>query len=161
MDYEKVGLAALFHDVGKLNVDSRILNKLAKLNDEEWKIMKEHVTSDVEVIQYIKNFSFLFKMIKFHHIHYNGNGYPQDCYKMDIPIGARIIAVADAFDAMTSDRPYRKVLSYDKTSAELRRFSGTQFDSQVVNPFFDANIEPVKIDYISVNILLIMKSLHK
>ncbi|MBN2797168.1 MAG: HD-GYP domain-containing protein [Clostridia bacterium] len=161
VECEKIGLAALFHDVGKLHVDSKILNKPEKLNEEEWRIMKEHVTSGVEMIQNIQSISFIFQMIKYHHRHYDGSGYPTDCEVSDIPIGARIIAVADSFDAMTSDRPYRKALSYEKTCSELRKYSGSQFDPAVVNAFFEADIEPVLIDFLDVNMLLIMKSIQR
>lgn len=126
VECEKIALAALFHDIGKLHVDASILNKPAKLSEEEWAIMKSHVTSGVEVIHTISSLSFIFDMVKYHHRHYDGQGYPKDCPVEAIPLGARIISVADAFDAMTSDRPYRKALSYEASCQELK-------NSQAVN----------------------------
>lgn len=161
LEVEKIALAGLFHDIGKINVDSRILNKKAKLSADEWEIMKKHVMSGVEFIKNIHQFEFIYSLIKYHHRHYDGGGYPDDCPNEDVPFESRILSVADSFDAMTSDRPYRQALSLEETHKELRKYSGSQFDPKVIEAFFSCHIEPVCITVNNVDIYKIVKAMKE
>ena len=127
--------AGILHDIGKLGITDDILKKPGKLNDEEWEIMKRHSQKSVEIL---KPLEFLFRekeIILHHHERYDGRGYPDGIKGEQIPLGARIMAVADTFDAMNSERPYRKSLPKDAIISELKRVSGSQLDSFVVTTF--------------------------
>lgn len=141
-EVEIVALAALLHDIGKLNVPEDILNKPARLSQSEWQVMKRHTTYGVTILKEAYLLSFIFSMIKYHHRHFDGSGYPNDCPNNLVPIEARIITVADSFDAMTSNRPYREALTLDAAYKELRTYAGSQFDPMVVEAFFRAQIKP-------------------
>lgn len=144
---EKIGLpesarsslryAALLHDIGKIAVPEAILLKPEKLTDNEFDIMKKHTIRGVEILSPIKQLSDSLPGIKYHHEKYDGTGYPEGLNGQNIPLIGRIISVADSFDAMTSDRPYRKKLSFDDAKSELIRCSGTQFDPELVNVFVE------------------------
>lgn len=129
---ENLRKMALLHDIGKIGIPDAILNKPAKLTDEEYKIMKTHVTLGADIL---KDFTLIDNVnigALYHHEKYDGTGY---CYGLkgeDIPIEARIIGIADAFDAMTANRVYRKQLDIDYVTNELKRCSGTQFDPKLV-----------------------------
>lgn len=157
-EVEEIGLAALFHDIGKINVSEKILNKPDKLDENEWFIMKQHTTSGVELLKNVDQLAHLFDYIKYHHRHYNGKGYPLDCPMDKVPIEAGIIAVADAFDAMTSDRPYRKALSMEEAYKELKDHSGTQFNPEIIKAFFKAEIKPVQEKCFNIDLILIFDS---
>lgn len=127
--------AAILHDLGKLGVMDKLLNKTDKLNEEEWKIIKKHSQRSVDLLGPLK---FLFaekKIIRHHHERYDGTGYPSGLKGEEIPIEARILAVADTFDAMNSERPYRKAFQRDAILAELKKVSGSQLDSPVTSVF--------------------------
>jgi len=132
---EEVRLAAKLHDVGKIGIDEQILAKRDGLNEEEWEAIRSHPRWGAEIIRPISSLNQLVPIILHHHERYNGRGYPNGLRGEDIPLEARIIAVADAFEAMTSDRPYRPALSYQEAIAELKANRGTQFDPQVVDAF--------------------------
>jgi putative nucleotidyltransferase with HDIG domain len=142
-EIKSLGLAAIFHDIGKLRVSEEILNKPDKLNFEEWAIMKSHPTNGTQILQNVEKFQKILPIIKYHHRYFNGSGYPEDSRDEEIPLSAHIIMVADSFDAMTSDRPYRKALSEETAFEELRRFSGSQFNPKVVDAFFEAGIRAI------------------
>lgn len=127
--------ACQVHDLGKIGVHDNILTKPGKLTELEFKEMKLHSLAGAVIL---KPFHFLDKVVlivRQHHERYDGTGYPDGIKGDQIDIGARIMSVADSFDAMTSKRPYRDPLSKDDALAELRNFSGTQFDPQVVEVF--------------------------
>ncbi len=129
---ENIKQVALLHDIGKIGIPDRVLNKPAKLTDEEYALMKSHVTRGAEIL---KDFTLIDHVIEgalYHHEKYDGTGYPQGLSGEDIPLYGRIIGVADAFDAMTANRVYRKKLSFDYVVNELKRCSGTQFDPEIV-----------------------------
>jgi len=128
-------LAALLHDVGKIAVPEEILHNTKKLTSEEFNQIKNHPVNGALIIKPITEFNNVASIIIAHHEHYNGNGYPYALYKDDIPIGARVMAIADAYDAMTSERPYRTALSHNYTMKEIVRCSGTQFDPGIVDIF--------------------------
>ena len=125
--------AAQMHDIGKIGIPDAILNKPARLTDEEYAIMKSHTTRGAEIL---KDFTLLDNVIEgaeFHHERYDGRGYPKGLSGEDIPLYARIIGVADAFDAMTANRIYRKQMDFSYVLGEMERGRGTQFDPQFVD----------------------------
>ena len=153
---EIVALAALFHDIGKLNIPEEILNKPDKLNSEEWEIIKKHSSYGVDILSNVEEIKFILDIIKYHHRHSDGNGYPNDCPIESVPFESKIIAVADAFDAMTSDRPYRNAFDLETAYYELKKYSGTQFDEKVVEAFFKLNMKPVKVEVAEINIDVVL-----
>lgn len=133
---------ALLHDIGKIGIPDSILFKPDPLTAAEWKVMSQHPMIGYQMCMKLRSLQTVAReVILCHHEQWDGNGYPQGLRGEDIPLGARIFAVADTIDAMTSNRPYRSALSIDKVFAELERCSGSQFDPQVVKAFF--SIPPV------------------
>lgn len=128
-------VAALFHDVGKLGIPDNILNKPGKLTEAEYSKIKEHPVIGVNILRNIDFLQPALDIIQHHHERFSGHGYPDGIQGMDIPLGARIIAVADTYDAITSDRPYRKGLSHLEAVEELQKFKGKQFDPVIVEAF--------------------------
>lgn len=128
-------LAALLHDIGKIGVPEAILRKPARLDDWEKRIMDEHVTRGYEALVKIPRLKRISEFVLRHHEWWDGGGYPGKLVGEEIPLEARIIAVVDAYDAMTSDRPYRAGMSQDIAIKRLRDASGTQFDPGVVDCF--------------------------
>ncbi|MBI1819399.1 MAG: HD-GYP domain-containing protein [Nitrospirae bacterium] len=135
---EEIKLAALLHDIGKISVPDNILSKESQLSSEEFEIMKTHPQNGVEIIKNIHLLERLIPSVLFHHESFDGSGYPHGLSKFDIPLGARIIAVVDTFDAIVSSRPYRKGKSPEAGLIELRRCAGTQFDPEIVLAFTQA-----------------------
>ncbi|WP_295153375.1 HD domain-containing phosphohydrolase [uncultured Ruminococcus sp.] len=130
---ENLRKAALLHDIGKIGIPDRILNKPARLDDDEYKIMKTHVIRGSEIL---KDFTLVDNIIDgalYHHEKYDGTGYAHGLKGEDIPIYGRIIGVADAFDAMTANRVYRKKLDFDFVINEIERCKGTQFDPKIAD----------------------------
>jgi len=132
-EIEKIEYTALLHDVGKIGVDERILAKNDGLTDEEYKKIKAHTITGAKIIEPVDFLKDSYDAIYHHHERYDGDGYPDGLKEKNISLAARIIAVADAFDAMGSDRPYRKKLSKKKIFKELKEQSGKQFDPTIVN----------------------------
>jgi diguanylate cyclase (GGDEF)-like protein len=130
-----VRLASLLHDVGKIAVPDEVLFKAGPLNAEEWAQMKRHPAAALHVLREIRAIHDATPAILHHHEHYDGSGYPDGLKGEDIPVASRILLVTDAFDAMTSDRPYRKAMPVEAAIAELKRNSGSQFDPRVVEAF--------------------------
>lgn len=130
-------LAGLLHDVGKIGVPESILTKPGPLTDPEYQIIKSHPEIGVQILGSMKNMEEILEVIKYHHERYDGDGYPAGKKGKDIPLLSRVLAVADSFEAMTSDRSYRKSFSMDKAIDEIKRNSGTQFDPQVVDSFME------------------------
>ena len=129
---ENLHIASLLHDIGKIATPERILNKTAMLTIGERKIIQQHPLKGVAILQAIRELKNVVPGVKYHHERYDGKGYPEGLKGKEIPLIASIICVADAFDAMTTHRPYRSALTYEKASQELRRYSGIQFDPEVV-----------------------------
>ena len=134
-EMERLKLAAVLHDVGKIGVRDNILLKNGKLDHEEFTEMKRHTIYGEEVLKYIKYFKDIIPGVKSHHERYDGKGYPEGLMGEQIDVIARIIAVGDTFDAMTSDRPYRKALSKQVACMEIEKNSGSQFDPEVIKAF--------------------------
>ena len=136
-EIESIEVAAILHDIGKIGIQESILNKPGKLNDEEWKEMKRHPEFSYKILKEV-NFPWEIKPVIYaHHERYNGKGYPARLKGEKIPLGARILAVADTFAAMTSDRAYRKGLSKEMAIEELKRVAGTQLDPELVKVFVE------------------------
>jgi len=129
---------SLLHDIGKLSVPDSILTKPGKLTKEEWEIIKRHSVEGERIVSYIKALSALAHMIRHHHEWYNGAGYPDGLRGDTIPLGARIISIADAYDTMTSRRPYKDPVPPRDALKELKRCAGTQFDPELVASFCQA-----------------------
>ena len=138
--------AALLHDIGKIGIDEKILCKPGKLDEKEWGTVREHPLTGANIIEPIELFSEILPFVIHHHEAFDGEGYPRGLKGSEIPYGARILAVADAFDAMTSDRPYRKAYSVAAAIDEIKKKAGTQFDPTVVEAFLSA-IEKGKITF--------------
>lgn len=137
-ELETLKLSAILHDIGKIGVRDNVLLKNGKLDAEEYASMKQHPRYGAEILSHIKSLSGAIEGVKSHHENYDGSGYPEKLQGEDIPLLGRIILVADSFDAMTSDRSYRKALSFETAFAELEKFSGIQFDPAVVETFMAA-----------------------
>lgn len=139
-DMERLRLASVLHDVGKIGIRDSILLKPGPLDDEEFREIKKHTLYGEEVLKFIKYFREIIPGVRHHHERFDGRGYPDGLKGEEIDPIARIIAVADAFDAMTSDRPYRKGLGREAAFAEIRRNAGTQFDPAVVQAFLQTMV---------------------
>lgn len=130
-----LALSGILHDIGKIGIRDNILNKKEKLSKEEFIEMQKHTIYGAEIVEKIHSLKKVISGILYHHEKFDGTGYPFKMKKEEIPEFARIIAVADTFDAMTTDRPYRKGLSVDTAFKELEKHIETQFDPKVVNAF--------------------------
>jgi putative nucleotidyltransferase with HDIG domain len=130
-----IARGAFLHDIGKMAIPDEILRKPGKLTPDEEEVMRDHCTRGYHILRKIPFLSEAAAIVYTHQEHYDGNGYPSKLRGNEIPIGARIFAVADAMDAITSDRPYRRARSFDAAREEILRCSGTQFDPSVVEVF--------------------------
>jgi len=128
-----IELAGVLHDIGKIGVPESILWKPARLTPEEQEIMSKHPVTSAQIIGELKGLARTREYVLHHHEYWDGSGYPDGLKGEAIPLGARIILVADAYDAMTTDRPYRKAIGHHAALAELRKQSGTQFDAKLVD----------------------------
>lgn len=135
---ETVQLSALLHDVGKIGIKDQILNKPAKLNDEEFEIMKTHVTIGASIVKPVKGLSHLEDGILYHHERWDGNGYPFGLKGEDIPLIGRIVNVADSYDTITTARSYKAAMPPAEAFEELKRCAGSQFDPMMVAAFYEA-----------------------
>jgi len=131
-------ISAVLHDIGKIGIDDQILRKPEPLNPEEFNTIKRHASMGAEIIDHIKQLKNIIPGIKYHHEQIDGTGYPEGLKGERIPIIAKIVAVADTFDAMTTDRSYRTGLSKEIAIEELRKCSGTQLDQNIVEAFVRA-----------------------
>lgn len=137
----RIRYAALLHDIGKIGISNTILNKPEKLTSEEFEIIKKHPEYGVNILKKLGIFDEILPLVMHHHEHYNGKGYPKNLSGKDIPLGSRICSIADAYSVMMADRPYRKARSRGEAISELKRCSGTQFDSEIVDVFLDVIAE--------------------
>ena len=137
-DLEDLRWGSLLHDVGKIAVDHLIQNKLGKLTASEYEHIMIHTQVGAGIVKPVVNEKVV-AIVEHHHDHYNGTGLHQMVAGEKIPLGARILAVADSYDAMTSDRPYRLAIPEEEAREEIKRCSGTQFDPMVVKAFLKTN----------------------
>jgi HD-GYP domain-containing protein (c-di-GMP phosphodiesterase class II) len=147
-DMEDLRYGSLLHDVGKIAVDQPVQNKITRLTPNEYAHIMSHVQAGADIVKPVVN-SKVVGLIEHHHDRYDGGNQQQSVTGINIPLGARIIAVADAFDAMTSNRPYRSAMSTGQAVKEIRNFTGTQFDPAVVDAFL--KIPPDEINAILEN----------
>lgn len=136
-DILQIKIAGLMHDIGKIGIDENVLNKTGKLEDLEWKEIKRHPEIGYRLLSSVNEFSEIAVFALDHHERWDGKGYPKGISGDEISLPARIIAIADAFDAMTSERTYKEVLSEIEALKEIERCSGTQFDPKIAKIFID------------------------
>lgn len=132
---DKVRIAGYLHDIGKIGIDEAILNKPGQLNQGEWEIMKLHPAKSAEILATTREYGDIAEIVSSHHERYDGSGYPQGLAGAAIPLMARIIAICDAYDAMTEERTYRVPLKKKEAIAELKKCAGSHFDSEIVAVF--------------------------
>jgi len=134
-EVSKISTAALLHDIGKIGISDKVLKKKGKLNEEDWEAIKAHPRLGANIVSNIPSLVPCVSSILHHHERWDGGGYPEGLKGEDIPIGARILAIADSFEAMTSARLYRPALSLEEVLRELRQGAGIQFDPKLVEVF--------------------------
>ncbi|MBE0600565.1 MAG: HD-GYP domain-containing protein [Firmicutes bacterium] len=134
-ELNNIVLLAELHDIGKIGISEQILNKPGKLNEQEWEAMKKHPEIGERIALSSSSLAPIANDIRCHHERWDGTGYPQGLKGIDIPLLSRILAVVDAYDAMTQDRVYQKARSHEEAIAEIRRCDGTQFDPKIVRIF--------------------------
>jgi len=132
---DTIRASGLLHDIGKIGIPDQTLSKPGALNDEEWAVIKTHPELGVEILKRVIDLVNCLPAIMHHHEHYNGSGYPKGLKSTSIPLEARILSIADAYDAITSPRPYRGQLPVQQAIEELKRCSGSQFDPELVEKF--------------------------
>lgn len=140
---EKIRLAGLLHDIGKIGIRESVLNKTGKLTDEEFEHIKLHPDIGARILTPVVEDKSILDAVRNHHERQDGNGYPDGLQGNQIPLEARILMVADTYDAMTSARPYRKAISSEKACVEIKRYSGSQFAPEVVEVFLKNCLVPI------------------
>jgi putative nucleotidyltransferase with HDIG domain len=133
----QIGVAGLLHDIGKIGVDESILNKTGVFTKADREAIEKHPESGWRILSNSDEYSNLAEYVLYHHESLDGKGYPRGLKGSMIPLVSKIITVCDAYDAMTSKRPYRKAMTVEEAVAELRRCAGTQFDEEVVDVFIE------------------------
>jgi HD-GYP domain-containing protein (c-di-GMP phosphodiesterase class II) len=137
-EVEQVVLAASLHDIGKIGVPDHVLLKQGKLTDEEFEWIRKHPEFGWAAVRNVDGFQYASLLILHHHERWTGGGYPGNLKGNDIPLGSRIISVADTYDALTTNRPYRSARTHEEAMKEIVRCSGTQFNPEVVQAFCEA-----------------------
>ena len=136
-DRPEIAYGFFLHDIGKVGIPEQVLCKPGPLSEEEWEVMRSHPSIGAQIVEPIRFLENAVEIIRNHHERYDGTGYPRGLRGKQIPLAARIFAVADSFDAMTSDRPYRRALPVELAITEIREGAGTQFDPEVVTAFLE------------------------
>jgi len=148
-ELEKIKNAALLHDIGKIGVDDRILNKNKSLSDLEYNVIKNHPSMGYDIIKDIEFLKGSIEIVKHHHERWDGKGYPDGLRGEEISIPVSILIIADSFDAMTTDRPYRKAYSFERAINEIKDNAGTQFNPEIVGPAVKALNKCVFVDKVN------------
>lgn len=136
-EVENVYWASILHDIGKIGISDRILRKRAALSEDDWVLIKMHPTIGSNIVSSIDALPSLAPTISAHQEKYDGTGYPKGLRGKDIPLGARILGIADAYQAMVEHRYYREARSHDEAVTELKKVRGTQFDPEVLDVFIN------------------------
>lgn len=136
-DRIELQIASYLHDIGKIGISNRFINKKGTLTSTDWAIIKQHTKKSIELLIPLNLSPNIISYIQHHHEHFDGTGYPDGLKGEQIPLGARIITISDSYDSMTSERPYRKSLTQEEAKSELIRCSGKQFDPNLVEIFLD------------------------
>lgn len=139
MERKWLKITSVLHDIGKIGIEDQILKKPEPLSSEEFNMIKRHSNMGAEIIEHIRQLREIVPGVRYHHETIDGQGYPDGLRGESIPLLAKIVAVADTYDAMTTDRPYRKALKKEAAIEELKKCSGTQFDREVVEAFVEAH----------------------
>jgi HD-GYP domain-containing protein (c-di-GMP phosphodiesterase class II) len=137
-DMRNLRVSALLHDVGKIGIDDRILRKPGALSDDEFEVMKQHPAKGAAIMSGAAQLVDVIPGMKYHHEKWGGGGYPESLVGEAIPMQARIVAIADTFDAMTTNRPYQKAMELGYVVEKIKSFAGTRFDPRVVDAFANA-----------------------
>jgi putative nucleotidyltransferase with HDIG domain len=137
-EVEVIRSAARIHDIGKISIPDKILFKPGSLNDEEWEVIKKHPIIGADLLQGLEIYTEAVEIVKYEHERWDGSGYPEGLKGEAIPLGARIVAVADVYSALISDRPYRKAYSKEEARKLMEEMRGTKLDPQVVDALFKA-----------------------
>jgi putative nucleotidyltransferase with HDIG domain len=143
VELERIHMAAHLHDIGKIGVPDNVLNKTGKLLPHEWEYIKMHPLTGFNILSKSKQLKDISKIVLYHHERWDGKGYPEGISGMHIPMGARIIAICDSIDAMTSDRPYRKAMSFEECINEVIVNKGLMFDPVIVQ-YIEENLNTVR-----------------
>jgi HD-GYP domain-containing protein (c-di-GMP phosphodiesterase class II) len=144
-DRNELQIASYLHDIGKIGISNRFINKKGTLTSTDWAIIKQHTRKSIELLVPLSLSDNILSCIHHHHERFDGTGYPDGLEGDRIPLGARIITVADSYDGMTSDRPYRTPLSSGEAKNELVRHAGRQFDPHLVSVFLDILMEKEEV----------------
>jgi putative nucleotidyltransferase with HDIG domain len=134
-EIELVHLTGLVHDIGKIGVRAEVLQKASALNDDEWAEMRRHSEIGAQILVEVEDYAEVARIVRSHHERFDGAGYPDGLAREEIPLLARVIAVADAYNAMTSDRPYRGAMSPQTAIQQLLNGRGSQFQAELVDAF--------------------------
>jgi putative nucleotidyltransferase with HDIG domain len=147
-EVEEIRLAGLLHDIGKVGIPEAILNKSGPLDASEWETMKTHTELGAKILEPLKAMSRIRLMVRHHHEFYDGTGYPGRLSGEQIPYGARLIAIADAYDTITSERTYKKARTPEDAFSELERCAANQFDPKIVRAFIETmrNAPPLHVE---------------
>ena len=142
----RIWVGALLHDVGKIGIADRILQKVGKLTDDEYDVMKQHPVIGEEILRPIEQLADTLPGIRSHHEAWNGEGYPDGIRGEEIPLLARIVTVADTFDAITTHRPYQTGHSSDYAAEIITKLAGSRFDTRIVSAFMEAYGDQAIVD---------------
>jgi len=145
-ELNELRLVAILHDIGKISISDSIILKPGKLTLEEWEIIKKHPEAGYRLAKSSRDLEQIAKGILYHHERWDGNGYPEGLKGKKIPVFSRIVSIADAFDAMTNDRPYRKAMSIEEAIEEIRKESGSQFDPTLAKEFIEVLLSETDIE---------------
>jgi HD-GYP domain-containing protein (c-di-GMP phosphodiesterase class II) len=140
-DIERIRIGALLHDIGKIGIADRVLQKPGRLTEEEWRLIKQHPVIGRRILEGVHGFAPYLGAVELHHENWDGTGYPRGQMATETPIDARIIHVVDAYDAMTTDRSYRRAMTHERAISILTENAGSQFDARVVAIFLSLPAE--------------------
>jgi diguanylate cyclase (GGDEF)-like protein/putative nucleotidyltransferase with HDIG domain len=144
---ERIAAAALLHDIGKVAVPDDILNKPGPLSDEEWVVVRQHTIAGERILRAVPGLGPVARIVRHGHERFDGAGYPDGLRGDEIPLGSRIVLACDAYDAMTTTRPYRRAMAHEEAVAELTAGAGTQFDPRIVDALLEYLVARTPVDY--------------